>query len=309
MSRFLLLALLLAALCPASSFAHKSVQAGNAGAHVSELGHLQDAAIAESSGIVASRRQPGLYWTHNDSGDGPFVYAVGPHGEKRGAFRLRGVDNVTDCEDIAIGPGPRRGAPYLYVADIGDNDKKRDGCVVYRVPEPGVTAAARTSTPQLPVLTAQAEAFRFVYPDGPHNAETLLVHPRTGRVYVIAKNKSGRDGVYAFPVLDASRVATLTKVAAITISGEPSFNSNLVTGGDISPDGAHAVVRTYWYAYEYTMPRGSRAFDSLWKTTPQRIMLPLQPQGEGICYTYPKGEAFILTSEGKNTSLYEAWRK
>ncbi len=159
-----------------------------------EIGHLADRAITESSGVVASRRTGGrLLWTHNDSGDGPFVYAFGPHGEKRGTFRLRGVDTVTDCEDIAIGPGPQAGVPYLYLGDIGDNTGVRTAvshvCTVYRVPEPSVPPSARASTQAHPVLTAATEAFRYVYPDGPHNAETLLVHPRTGRIYVVAKNR------------------------------------------------------------------------------------------------------------------------
>lgn len=267
------------------------------------IGALQDPAIDESSGLVASRHDPTLFWTHNDSGDGPFLYALGPHGEKRGTFRLRGVGTVTDCEDIAAD------AHYLYLGDIGDNKSRRSGIVVWRVLEPVVTPAVRSSSQAHPILTAQPVPFHAVYPDGPHNAETLLVHPKTGRMYVVAKNKDGMDGVYEFPPNPSVTVTqTLTKVSTVTIKGEPDFYSNLITGGDIRPDGRKVIVRTYWNAYEFTVPAGGN-FDAVWQTKPVVISLPLQPQGEGICYTFPKGNALMLTSEGKNTTVYRLERR
>lgn len=306
--------ILVCCLLAAPAHGQKHPVALPASAHAAELGHLQDGAITESSGVVASRRAGGrLLWTHNDSGDGPFVYAVGLHGEKRGTFRLRGVDTVTDCEDIAIGPGPQAGVPYLYLGDIGDNNSVRSAashvCTVYRVPEPSVPSSARTSTPTHPLLTATAEGFRYVYPDGPHNAETLLVHPTTGRIYIVAKNPNGRDGVYVFPaLLNPHKIATLKKIATVIIKGEPAFYPNLVSAGDIAPDGRHVVLRTYWYAYEFAAPTSPAQFDGVWRTRPRRIQVPLQPQGEGIGYTYPQGDAFYLTSEGAHTSLYKVSR-
>lgn len=300
--------------CVSPVRAQKHSSAPTASPRAVELGHLQDPAITESSGVVASRRTGGrLLWTHNDSGDGPFVYAMKPNGAKLGTFRLRGVDAVTDCEDIAIGPGPQPGVPYLYLGDIGDNNSVRNAvshvCTVYRFPEPAVPAGARASTQAHPLLTASVEALRCVYPDGSHNAETLLVHPRTGRIYIVAKNPNGRDGVYEFPLpLDPRRIVTLTKLATVTVSGEPALYPNLVTGGDIAPDGSHVLLRTYWYAYEYAVPAGGAGFDGVWRARPRRIMVPLQTQGEGIGYTYPQGDGFYLTSEGAHTSIYRVAR-
>ena len=274
------------------------------------LGTLQDPAITESSGIVAGHRNPGLFWTHNDSGDGPFVYALGPHGEKRGTFRLGGVSSVTDCEDIAAGPGPRPRIPYLYLGDIGDNNSVRQQCVVWRFPEPEVTQTEAHTTQAHPALTEPPQALRFVYPDGPHNAETLLVHPQTGRVYVITKNKSGVNGVYTFPMpLTPGKTVTLSRIGTVRITGEPPIYPNLVTGGDIAPDGRRLVLRTYWSAYEYRLPAGKADFNAVWHTTPTTVELPLQPQGEGIGYTWPRGDGLVLTSEGKGTTLYLLRRK
>ena len=41
-----------------------------------ELGRLDDPSLDELSGMAASRRHPGLYYAHNDSGDGARIYVL-----------------------------------------------------------------------------------------------------------------------------------------------------------------------------------------------------------------------------------------
>ena len=96
---------------------------------------IKDKSISESSGLVASRSTPGAYWTHNDSGDGPFIYAFDTRGSSLGTFRVTGAQ-ARDWEDMSVGPGPQRGKSYLYIGDIGDNQKARAEIIVYRVLEP-----------------------------------------------------------------------------------------------------------------------------------------------------------------------------
>src|ERR1044072_2383297 len=100
---------------------------------------IKDKSISESSGLAASRSTPGAYWTHNDSGDGPFIYAFDTRGDSLGIFRVTGAKAV-DWEDMAADKS------YLYIGDIGDNNKARDEVVVYRVPEPALTAPTRNLT-------------------------------------------------------------------------------------------------------------------------------------------------------------------
>src|SRR5207248_10241087 len=99
-----------------------------------------------------------------------------------------------DWEDIAIGPGVD-GKPALYVGDIGDNNRSRDDTAVYRLPEPAVDPGKTMRE----ATTAPAERFPYRYPDGHHDAETLLVHPQTKEVFIIAKEGSGVTGVYVYP--------------------------------------------------------------------------------------------------------------
>src|SRR5215211_1102238 len=103
---------------------------------------IKDKSISESSGLVASRTTPGAYWTHNDSGDGPFIYAFDTRGDSLGTFRVSGVQ-ARDWEDIAAGPGPQANRSYLYIGDIGDNDSVRLEVIVYRVAEPSLSPSTR----------------------------------------------------------------------------------------------------------------------------------------------------------------------
>ncbi|HEX8558079.1 MAG TPA: hypothetical protein VF668_08265 [Pyrinomonadaceae bacterium] len=264
-----------------------------------QTGTLSYAAVRESSGVVASRRNPGLFWTHNDSGDGPFVYAFERGGAARGAWRVTGAQAL-DWEDIAAGPGPARGQSYLYVGDIGDNGRKREGVVVYRFPEPQVGAGGGADA-ERPRDTEPAEAIRLKYPDGARNAEALLVHPLTGDLYVVTKAVDGA-GVYRLAApFNAEGVNTLARVA--TLKG-PDFFGSLVTGGDISPDGRRVALCDYAQGYELTLPEGARGFDEVWAQKPAAVPLGLRLQGEAVCYTLD-GSSLVATSEKSPSPVIE----
>jgi hypothetical protein len=274
--------------------------APSAAATPAQIATLEDRAIDESSGVVASRRNPGLFWTHNDSGDGPFVYAFDRAGHARGTFRVEGA-KARDWEDISTGPGPEASRAYLYAGDIGDNEEKRESVTVYRFPEPEVADADAGSTRQSPRPTATAEAIRLKYPDGPHNAEALMVHPTTGDLYIVTK-AADAAGVYKLAApFDASDTKTLTRIA--TLHG-PGFFGALVTGGDISPDGRRVALCDYASGYELTLPTDSKSFDDIWRQKPVMIPLGAPFVGESVCYRLD-GAALLATSEGTPTPLIE----
>lgn len=264
------------------------------------LATLEDRRINESSGLVASRRNPGLFWTHNDSGDGPFIYAFDRAGRSRGTWRVDGA-RARDWEDIATGPGPAPGQSYLYVGDIGDNEKKRDSIVVYRFPEPEVRPEDVGATSENPRVSNAAETIQLKYPDGPHNAEALLVHPASGDLYVVTKTADSA-GVYKLAApFDTEGVKTLERVAVLH---GPEFFGALITGGDISPDGRRVVLCDYAQGYELTLPTGSKSFEDVWRQTPIAIPLGARRQGESVCYRLD-GAALLATSESTPTPLIE----
>lgn len=108
--------------------------------NVGPLCQINNATICESSGVDISTRTNGVYWTHNDSGDGPNFFAFNAEGKLLATFSLDGVKPM-DWEDMAsakIG-----GSSYLYFGDIGDNRMQRESVAVYRVLEPATTQPKR----------------------------------------------------------------------------------------------------------------------------------------------------------------------
>ena len=261
---------------------------------------LSDPRITESSGL-ATASTGDLVYTHNDSGDDGRVFAVGPDGRTRTTYVLPGVE-PRDWEDMARGPD-EQGRSSLWIGDIGDNNAVRDnGLLVHRVLEPQPTDREE-------VTTEPPTSFRLRYPDGPGDAETLLVHPRTGRLYVVTKPLAGTARVYAAPErLDPGAPNLLEQVAeaptqATGTPGGPGIGTlanYLVTAGDIAPDGSRVALRTYTDVYEWTVPGDdvAAAFDGEPTVTP----LPEQRQGEGLAYT-PDGEAVLLSSEGAGSEV------
>ncbi len=269
------------------------------------LANLEDSSVNESSGVVASRRNPNLFWTHNDSGGGAFLYAFDRAGRKRGVWKVANAE-ARDWEDVAAGPGPRESQSYLYVGDIGDNLRRRETIIVYRFPEPVINSAGISSTKKQPLVTETSEAIHLKYPDGKHDAEALVVHPATGDLYIVTKSAGRTSGVYkAAAPLATSRVTTLSRVAEIRL---PSLFAGMVTGGDISPDGLRVVLCDYLGAYEISLPTTSKSrFDEVWKKPLTIIETGSRQQGEAVCYRLD-GKAILLTSEKLPTPLIEITR-
>ncbi|THA72697.1 WD40 repeat domain-containing protein [Streptomyces sp. A0958] len=233
---------------------------------------IEDPRITESSGLAASRAHPGIYWTHNDSDDGPYVFAVDSRtGKTVATITMKGVGAPRDVEAISLGPDGN-----LYVGDIGDNlNGSWDHVWIYRFPEPKVLRDA----------TVRATQFDVKYADGPRNAESLMVHPRTGRVYIASKNEEG-GGLYEGPAeLKTGSDNVFRRV------GEVPW----VTDGAFSPDGRELVLRSYFSARGYAFANGR-----LGKDYP--VESPLLPQSESVTYT-ADGSALMYGSEGKQSRV------
>jgi hypothetical protein len=256
------------------------------------LGQVSIEGLVESSGIAASRAHPGMFWSHNDGGP-PDLYAFDAAGKSLGRVRVTGA-KMYDWEDIAIGPRNE-----IYIADTGDNNRKRKQIVIYKVPEPEPGAAA----------TKQATAITLRYPDGPHDAEALIVHPLTGDIYIVTKAR-GRDtktAVYKAPA-GAKSPVLLKHIADVDLPNDSMIPLIVgrITGGDVSPDGTRVVLCDYFRAYEAIVPQGN--FDGVWKQTWRPIDIGKRAQGEGITYRHD-GKALLATSEGDTFPLIEVERK
>jgi hypothetical protein len=242
------------------------------------LCRIADKRITESSGLAASRTQDGVFYTHNDSGDGPRVFRFDREGNVTGVFELPGVV-ARDWEDMAS--ATLRQKPFLFVGDIGDNARAREWVTVYRFPEPTGPGG------QVP----SREAYRLTYPDGAHDCEALLVDPKTGDVVLVTKERTGPTFVFRFRPAGGGEY-TLSRVCTLVVD-TGGLGGRLVTGGDFAPDGRSVVLRTYSAALEFDVP-DDRAW---WKSVPRTIVTAPETQGEAVCFSRD-GSHLLTTSEG-----------
>ena len=197
--------------------------------------------VTESSGVVVSRTHPGILWTHNDSGDRPYLYATDFHGNDRGAILVSGADFV-DWEDLSSGPCPIGRGSCLYIADTGDNQERRKRVTIYAVPEPEPPRSAADTQR----VTAAAFALSLRYPDGSHDLEAIYVSPRDTAVYLVSKGWSGAIRLYRVTraAWSGKGVTTAERLQTLPIKPIPS-RARLATGAAIRPDGLLVAIRTY----------------------------------------------------------------
>ncbi|MEZ5411188.1 MAG: hypothetical protein R2761_24370 [Acidimicrobiales bacterium] len=283
---------------------------------------VDDPDLTELSGLAASERSPGVLWAVNDSGHAPALHAVGADGEDLGIFPLEGLDDALvaagDTEDLALSNG------MVYLADIGDNNNNRSQVVVYRFPEPD---------PADPGPIRNVEVLRLQYPDGPRDAEALLVDPLSGELVIIDKSfriasggaamlAAAEAGVYtARPPFDSAGVTTLRAAGAVALddlatrtTAEPVVNeaslyglTGVATAADVRPDGAVVAVRTYGTVWLFDRAEGQTIVQSL-AGAPCEAPTLAEDQGESIAFLPGDGLTLATGSEGANPELHRISR-
>ena len=265
------------------------------------VGTVAHASLTEISGIAASRLNPGVLWAHNDSGDSARLFAMNTAGSHMGMFYLDGATAV-DWEDMAIGPGPVLGQDYLYVADMGNNDLNRSVVTIYRVPEPSL---AGYTLPAQATLSGVV-AFPVQYPNNVrHDAETLLVDPRTGDILLVTRDRAGteRTFVYLYPVAQQTPGVLGTLVLVAELPSSPIA----IKGGDVSADGQwvilrrHSTTTTASGRLYYRAP--GTVIESAFAGTPCLVNMAAEPQGEAVAFT-AAGTGFFTVSEGAAQPIY-----
>jgi hypothetical protein len=268
---------------------------------ITDAGTVTDPAIDEASGIAASRANPGQWWVHNDSGDSARFFLIDGTAKLTATVDVDGA-TAHDWEDIAVGP-PRSGsgAGSVYLADIGDNGAMkpngdtRPDIQVYRATEPVVPKGAAPTT-----LHVTADELTFTYPDGGHDAETFMVDPVTGDLFIVTKNWSllGRSSIYRAPAgLKAGTTTVLQKLGDVKLP-----RATLVTGGDISSDGSVVALRSYTAVRLYQRTAGQSVAAAL-GSKPCTGPRPREKQGEATGFAVDGG-SYATISEGTDPVLH-----
>ena len=230
-----------------------------------KLAKLANSAIDESSGLACSRRHPGLFWTHNDSGDEARVYLTDARGRDLGSCLLTGVI-AYDWEDIVS--FERAGKSYLLLCDVGNNGRAAAVQMLHLVEEPPADPKRGVTLEKVPVV----QTIFYSYEDDHRDCEAVAVDPTSDTLLFVTRELALKCLVYAlpWPKVDAEKAWVARRIASLELLP--------VTAMDVSPDGRRAIVLTYANAYEYV-----RQQDEDWAAAfarpPRQIIMPLRIQG------------------------------
>ena len=258
-----------------------------------DMGTLESNLISEASGIAASRKNPGVFWTHNDSGGQNRIFAFNSSGKHLGTYTIAMIQN-RDWEDIAVAPGPVPGEQYIYIANIGDNSVRYDVKYIYRITEP------RVSPDQSPIDTAlyNAEKLPFQYIDGNRNAETLMIDPLTLDIFIASKESVTK--IYRVPWPYTFYAAPTVNVDTLEIAASILFGT--AVGGDISPNGREILIKKKNIIYYWQREEGQTIAEAL-KNSISSVPYIQESQGEAVCWAHDSSGYYTL-SEGLHAHLY-----
>lgn len=236
---------------------------------------VEPGVIDEASGLAPSRNFGGYLWTINDSGAPAELILMKEDATQMKKYTIPGAVNK-DWEDIATGPGPAANVNYIYIGDIGGNTNPSEEIkTIYRVKELGSVESGFTS--------GDVEAIHYRYADGPRDAETLLLDPRTKDIYIVSKNLN-QDQLYVLPYPQA--VGTVNTAALLgNIKTDNKGNLlNISTAGDISSDGSEIVIRNYHSIYYWKRGKSETVAEALSKPALKSLPYFPEPQGESVCF-------------------------
>ncbi|WP_186754279.1 hypothetical protein [Echinicola salinicaeni] len=257
-----------------------------------EMGLVDHKRIDEASGLAYSRKYDNVLYTHNDSGGLPVLYQMDSTGKITREIALDGADN-RDWEDIAIGPGRNKEKSYIYIGEIGDNKGVYPSIKLLRFEEP---------LPGQDKIEVKPEVTELTYPDGPKDAETLMVDPWNGDVYIVTKRDSS-NVLYRLGAEDTEKEqAELEKVLELPIT--------MSVGGDISPDGKEIIIKNYWVVYHWEREEGESLVDALSRKPVQLPYVP-EPQGEALAFGKDGNSYFSLSEQRFRIKpiLYQYYKK
>ena len=251
-------------------------------------GPIASTQLVEASGLAVGRENSTILWSHNDSGHPNRIFAVGNKAEDFGYYTITGA-GTRDYEDICIGAGPEEGVNYIYLADIGDNHAQYNFIIIYRFPEPKNVPTEGSGMYAIP--EDQIERLEFTYPDGPRDAETLMIDPWTKDLYIVSK-RDYRSIVYRAPYPQKTNErTTLEKLAQLPF--------NWAVGGDISTDGKQIAIKDRYKIYYWERTQNESVIEALTKK-PQLLPYIIEPQGESFAWTADGNGYYTLTEKSGN---------
>lgn len=243
-------------------------------------GKLDYDKVDEASGIIASRKYPGYFWIHNDSGGDAALYLFDSTAAFTGKLVLENALNI-DWEDIAYGPCPDGNC--IYVGDIGDNFSAREEIQIYYFKEPELSFDLLPFTKSI-----QSYKIELKYPDGARDAESLIVDPVSGTLIIFTKREKN--------------IRVYGLVNPIAGKQELVFHNNLpytmITGADVSPDGKELLIKSYSEVFYWQIDHD--LIRTIQDELPEKLAYKIEPQGEAICFDLSNKGYYTVSEERKD---------
>src|SRR5512145_1906622 len=253
------------------------------------------------SGIVASRKQPGVFWIHSDRQKN--LFAIDASGTLLGTWEITSTARffyLYNWEDISIqsiAGGPDR----IWIGDIGNNCiRPETGCEseprteirILSIDEPTVAGDAPI-TGTAPVI----DDLKFTYPDGLHDAEGMAVEPATGDLYVISKEQESPSKIYR----------ATAPLAGGEMNYVGSFDAKNINAADFSPSGRELVIRDYVYLYYWALPAGKtwrEVFSGELTPPTKRTMLTYTENyySEAIAFAPDESGLYVVSEEKEGSA-------
>lgn len=258
---------------------------------VAKVSKLRDSRLSEVSGMVPYSYADGMFWVHNDSGDGAFVYLIDSLSHLKARYKLDGI-HVRDVEDIAW--LSIEGKPYILLADIGNNQRNRDTLSLYLFEEPVFDGNKEGN-----IRKAAVKTIRFSYEDKNRDAEALFVDPLDSQIYIVSK-RDFRSQIFTLPLsCDDLSFYKLKPVLTLPF--------NFVTAADISRDGRYILVKNLTAIYFWERMPNTQLLQSI-AGPARRMSYTIEPQGEAITFDKQNNRRFYTLSErplGLDAYLYK----
>lgn len=232
--------------------------------------------LKEISGITDSKTIPLHLWGEEDSGNPPQLDLISYDGTVTKKVYIKGAANH-GWEDMT------RAGNELYVADIGDNFKVMSEHAIYIFTEPGADVDTVRSFTKI----------RFRYPDGPHDADALLVEPTTNAIFIITKSATATTPIFKIEA-PYSDTALMVAVPA----GEVPYNN--ITSAAMSPDAKELILKTYTTLYHYTIDKN---IETTLQQQPTKLPYLIEPQGEAIAFAADNSGFFTISEKALAPSV------
>ena len=257
------------------------------------IGKIENNIIEEASGLVESVENSNSLWTHNDGGDGPFLYLISSFDAKiLKKISLVGIKNE-DWEDLAIGPSILGDtSTYIYLGDIGDNKKNKTIKKIYFFREPKI----KNFDNEL-IEINDIKTISFYSEKKIENFETLMIDPNSKELFLIAKNKKKKQNIYKIDTenIEIDEIQKAKKYLTLNLKNLKGE----ITGGEISRNGQKCLIKTYKNVFLWERKKDEK-WKNIWSQAPKILKYIPESQGEAICWSNDENAYFTL-SENENS--------